>query len=231
MRITAMPKPAISSGASGRSRRPRIATWYMTCTRPASSRAASEAMRAASGSSGAGSAPSCASATRCRIAATSWRAWSQESPRSEIRSASASAPAPSAAAIFSRSGQTRSPPTAPSMSATCEAVTLPEPKAMAWSVRLRLSRTLPAAARASSASAGSSKGMPSASSTCLRCPASACGGSAFRLNCRQRDSTVTGRRCGSVVARMNFTCSGGSSSVFSIELNACRESMCTSSMM
>ncbi len=27
----------------------------------------------------------------------------------------------------------------------------------------------------------------------------------FRLNCRQRDSTVTGTFCGSVVARMNFT--------------------------
>ena len=47
----------------------------------------------------------------------------------------------------------------------------------------------------------------------------------------ERDNTVTGRRCGSVVARMNLTCSGGSSSVLSIELNACRESMCTSSMM
>ena len=42
---------------------------------------------------------------------------------------------------------------------------------------------------------------------------------------------VAGIFCGSVVARMNLTCSGGSSSVFSIELNACRESMCTSSMM
>jgi hypothetical protein len=40
------------------------------------------------------------------------------------------------------------------------------------------------------------------------------------LNCRQRDSTVTGIFCGSVVARMNLTCSGGSSSVFSIALKA-----------
>ena len=56
------------------------------------------------------------------------------------------------------------------------------------------------------------------------------GGSGFRLNCRQRDSTVTGIFCGSVVASTNFTCSGGSSSVFSIELNAPFDSMCTSSI-
>ncbi len=36
---------------------------------------------------------------------------------------------------------------------------------------------------------------------------------------------------GSVVARMNFTCDGGSSSVFSSALNALLESMWTSSMM
>ncbi len=41
-----------------------------------------------------------------------------------------------------------------------------------------------------------------------------------RLNCRQRDSTVGGTFCGSVVASTNFRYSGGSSSVFSIALNA-----------
>ena len=55
-------------------------------------------------------------------------------------------------------------------------------------------------------------------------------GSRFRLNCRQRDNTVTGSFCGSVVASRNFTCGGGSSSVFSSALNECAESMCTSSM-
>ena len=40
----------------------------------------------------------------------------------------------------------------------------------------------------------------------------------FRLNCRQRDSTVTGSFCGSVVASRNFTCGGGSSSVLSSAL-------------
>ncbi|MNV98527.1 hypothetical protein D3C71_1937900 [compost metagenome] len=52
----------------------------------------------------------------------------------------------------------------------------------------------------------------------------------FRLNCRQRESTVTGSFCGSVVASRNFTCSGGSSSVLSSALNAALDSMCTSSI-
>ena len=52
-----------------------------------------------------------------------------------------------------------------------------------------------------------------------------------RLNCKQRDSTVTGTFCGSVVAKMNLTCAGGSSSVLSIALKALLESMWTSSMI
>ncbi|MNV69105.1 hypothetical protein D3C71_1619960 [compost metagenome] len=56
-------------------------------------------------------------------------------------------------------------------------------------------------------------------------------GICFKLNCRQRDSTVTGIFCGSVVARMNLTCGGGSSSVFNMALKAWPVSMCTSSIM
>ena len=63
----------------------------------------------------------------------------------------------------------------------------------------------------------------------IRAPISS-GESGFSANCRQRDSTVTGTFCGSVVASTNLTCSGGSSSVFSIELNAPFDSMCTSSI-
>ncbi len=63
----------------------------------------------------------------------------------------------------------------------------------------------------------------------MRSPIS-CGDSGFRLNWRQRDSTVTGIFCGSVVASTNLTCSGGSSSVFSMELNAAFDSWCTSSI-
>ena len=47
----------------------------------------------------------------------------------------------------------------------------------------------------------------------------------------QRDSTVTGTRRSSVVAKMKVTSGGGSSSVFSSALKALRESMCTSSTM
>ena len=52
-----------------------------------------------------------------------------------------------------------------------------------------------------------------------------------RLNCRQRDSTVTGTFCGSVVANTNLRYSGGSSRVFNIALKAVLVSMCTSSIM
>ena len=58
-------------------------------------------------------------------------------------------PAPSPRAMRSSSGHTRSPPSEPSISATCAAATLPPPWAIAWSSRLRLSRRLPAAALAS----------------------------------------------------------------------------------
>ena len=53
----------------------------------------------------------------------------------------------------------------------------------------------------------------------------------FRLNCKHLDKTVTGTFCGSVVANINLTCSGGSSNVLSIALNALFESMCTSSII
>ena len=47
----------------------------------------------------------------------------------------------------------------------------------------------------------------------------------------QRDKMVGNTFSGSVVAKINFTCAGGSSSVFNSALNAAVESMCTSSMM
>src|SRR5438270_1237759 len=47
----------------------------------------------------------------------------------------------------------------------------------------------------------------------------------------QRDATVNGILCGSVVASTNTTCAGGSSSVFSKALKASVVSMCASSMM
>ena len=47
----------------------------------------------------------------------------------------------------------------------------------------------------------------------------------------QRDMIVGSTFSGSVVANMNFTWAGGSSSVLSSALNAAVVSMCTSSMM
>ena len=64
-----------------------------------------------------------------------------------------------------------------------------------------------------------------------RCASIASGSIRRRSKRWQRDSTVTGTLRISVVAKMNFTCAGGSSSVFRSALNAEVLSMCTSSMM
>ncbi len=116
------------------------------------------------------------------------------------------------------------------MAATSACSTRPWPKAMAWSVRLMASRMEPSAARPSSHRALSSKGTDSASSTLARCSTMRSGGMCLRVNCRQRDSTVGGSFCGSVVASRNFTWGGGSSRVLSSALKLLVESMCTSSI-
>ena len=89
---------------------------------------------------------------------------------------------------------------------------------------------LPSAARASTPSAGGSASISSAFA--MRASSAAISSTARRRrpNWRQRDTTVTGRRCGSVVARRNLTCGGGSSRVFRSALKLWRENMCTSSM-
>ena len=55
--------------------------------------------------------------------------------------------------------------------------------------------------------------------------------SAISWNFRQRDNTVVGIFCGSVVAKINLTYEGGSSSVFSKALKLLAVSICTSSMI
>jgi hypothetical protein len=55
-----------------------------------------------------------------------------------------------------------------------------------------------------------------------KCPARIGGSTRRRSKRWQRDRTVTGTLRISVVAKMNFTCGGGSSSVFSRPLKACR---------
>ncbi len=72
---------------------------------------------------------------------------------------------------------------------------------------------------------------PSRAAMRPKCAASSACDTRRRSKRWQRDSTVTGTRRSSVVAKMNVTSGGGSSSVFSNALKALRESMCTSSTM
>ena len=117
------------------------------------------------------------------------------------------------------------------MSRTWSAVTVPAPWAIAWSRIDSPSRAEPSAALAIIASASASTSTPSAFATSAKWATSFSAGIRLRSKRWQRDSTVTGTLSTSVVANRNFTCSGGSSRVFSNALNACFESMWTSSMM
>ena len=53
----------------------------------------------------------------------------------------------------------------------------------------------------------------------------------LKSNLWHLDSIVAGNFCGSVVASINFTCAGGSSSVFNKALNAPVDNICTSSII
>src|SRR5699024_4019567 len=53
----------------------------------------------------------------------------------------------------------------------------------------------------------------------------------LKSNRWQREITVSGILCGSVVAKINTTCFGGSSNVFNSALNALVEIICTSSII
>ena len=117
------------------------------------------------------------------------------------------------------------------MSRTCAASTTPPPWAIAWSSIDSPSRTEPSAARATSASASGEISTFSFPAILPNHSTSTSCGTRLRSKRWQRDSTVTGTLRISVVANTNFTCGGGSSSVFSSALNAAVESMCTSSMM
>ena len=93
------------------------------------------------------------------------------------------------------------------------------------------SRMLPSAARATENSAPSSTLIDSASTIVLSLPAICLEVRRRKSNRWHLESTVAGIFCASVVAMMNLTCSGGSSSVLRNALNAAVESMWTSSMM
>ena len=93
------------------------------------------------------------------------------------------------------------------------------------------SRILPAAAREIRLIAAASKAIFSWPSTFCKCSLMVWLAICRKLNCKQRLSTVTGTFWGSVVAKMNLTCAGGSSNVFSMALKALLDSICTSSMI
>ena len=118
----------------------------------------------------------------------------------------------------------------PSIVRICSRVGAPPPWLMAWSSSEVASRAEPSAARAISASASSGTAVPSAWAIPRSISIIRSGVIRLRSNLWQRLSTVTGTLRISVVAKMNFTCSGGSSRVFSSALNALVESMWTSSM-
>ena len=81
------------------------------------------------------------------------------------------------------------------------------------------------------ASASSETLISSPSATSRRCACSSRAGIMRKSYCWQRERMVSGSLWYSVVAKMNFTRGGGSSSVFRSALNAPVESMWTSSMI
>ena len=111
------------------------------------------------------------------------------------------------------------------MARTWSAVVSPAPWEMAWSIRLIASRTEPSAARVISASASSAISAFSAVAMDFRWAIITSGSIRRRSKRWQRLRTVTGTLRISVVAKMNFTWAGGSSSVFSSALKALVESM------
>ena len=102
---------------------------------------------------------------------------------------------------------------------------------MAASSSESASRRLPSDARTSSGSATGSNAICSRPRISVSCAVRSSGGIGLKSKRWQRERTVAGIFCGSVVARMNTTWAGGSSSVFRNALNAGPESMWTSSTM
>ena len=119
----------------------------------------------------------------------------------------------------------------PSMSRTTSSSTFSAPCAIAWSSSERASRAEPSAARASIESAPGESVIFSLPATPSNNFVISSASRRRKSKRWQRDNIVTGTLRISVVAKINFTCPGGSSSVFSKPLKAAVESMCTSSMM
>ena len=96
---------------------------------------------------------------------------------------------------------------------------------------MNASRSDPADWRAIQCRASSSIDAPSSAAASRRQAAIRSWPIRLNAKCWQRERTVAGTLCGSVVANTKVTYGGGSSIVFSSALNADVDSMCTSSMM
>ena len=119
----------------------------------------------------------------------------------------------------------------PSICSIISAVRVFSPTLSSRSSSDRASRIDPAPALATSSRASSSALIFSRFAMSFRWAAISRVGMLRKSYRWQRDRIVVGIFSGSVVARMNFTCDGGSSSVFKSALNECLDSMWTSSMM
>ena len=119
----------------------------------------------------------------------------------------------------------------PSRRSAPDSVTSPFSNAMICSSEVSALRRPPSARRAINSSASPSNRTPSAVHTAPSLDTMDSGAMRRKSKRWQREWMVSGTFCGSVVHKMNTTCDGGSSSVFSNALNAAVESMWTSSTM
>ena len=145
------------------------------------------------------------------------------------RAASAFAALPAVAASSMAMESLR--PGRPSIAAILSASILSAVIAAAWSSSDKASRTDPSAARAITCKASGAASIASRVQMLARWVANTSLSTRRRSKRWQRDRMVTGTLRISVVAKMNFTLSGGSSSVFNNALKALFDIICTSSMM
>ena len=118
----------------------------------------------------------------------------------------------------------------PKIFCTFSSVIVSPQKATSWSSIDCASRMPPSAPLAMDQAAVSSRVTFSAWAICCNCRAMVSAGIGRRSKRWHREMMVGRILLGSVVAKMNFTCAGGSSRVFRRALKAAVESMCTSSM-
>ena len=162
---------------------------------------------------------------QCVISAKSLRITIGSAPSEYCEPSSFRADAASPCIIISKRSNTLPRSAMPSIALTCFASLLPPPWLIAWSRRDVASLAEPSAALVIIRRASSETFTPSEPAIFLSSSIISSGSILLRSNLWQRDRTVTGTFRISVVAKINFTCSGGSSSVFNSALNALLDNM------